>query len=251
MELQVNRMVVLLAGALVTVAPGMGLYGDSLAPWFIPLREAVYEQTLSADDLSPLYEKARKETEKNLHGPARYLTLSRCAYMLGRAYQYEGRKDEAAQQYEQGIRWANAALKEAETSEGYQMLAEHISQSCAVRPVSYALANGGKVETYAKKALELDRRNGAARIMIAARYVYAPAPFHNYKRGIQMMQDIINQGDLVLEKDDRFNVYSAIGYAYYQQKRHTEAELWLQKALGLYPTNQFVQTLRKSDGSSP
>ncbi|MDR0723502.1 MAG: tetratricopeptide repeat protein [Treponema sp.] len=225
------------------------LYGDPLPPWFIPLRDAVYEQTLSADTLVSLYKQTIQETEKNLSGQSRYLMLSRCAYMLGRAYQYEGRKGEAAAQYEQGITWATVALQEEDSTEGWQLLAEHISQSCAVRPVSYALVNGGKVETYAKKALELDTRNGAARIMIAARYVYAPAPFNNYKRGIQMMQDIIQEPEVVLQKDDRFNVYTAIGYAYYQQKHYGEARLWLQKALHIYPTNQFVQSMLKNTDS--
>jgi tetratricopeptide (TPR) repeat protein len=209
------------------------------------LRDAVYEQNLSADAVMSLYEQAIQETEKNLSGGSRYLMLSRCAYMLGRAYQYEGRKEEAAAQYEQGITWALAALKEEETTVGWQMLAEHISQSCAVRPVSYALANGGKVETYAKKALKLDSRNGAARYMIAARYVYAPAPFNNYTRGIRMMRDIIQEPDVALQKDDRFNVYTALGYAYYQQKQYGEATPWFQKALHIYPTNRFVQSMFK------
>ncbi|MDR2797146.1 MAG: tetratricopeptide repeat protein [Treponema sp.] len=225
------------------------LYGDSLPSWFIPLRDAVYEQNLSADALVSLYKQTIQETEKNLSGQSRYLMLSRCAYMLGRAYQYEGRKEEAAAQYEQGITWATTALQEGDTTEGWQMLAEHISQSCAVRPVSYALANGGKVASYAKKALELDTRNGAALYMIAARYVYAPAPFNNYKRGIQMMQDIIHKPDVILQKDDRFNVYTAIGYAYYQQKQYMEAQPWFQKALSVYPTNQFVQSMLKNTSS--
>ncbi|MDR1302164.1 MAG: tetratricopeptide repeat protein [Treponema sp.] len=226
---------------LLCAAPLPLLYGDSLPVWFIPLRDAVYEQQLRSDELMILYRQAVQEAEKTLSGQNRYLMLSRCAYMLGRAYQYEGAKETAAAQYEQGIRWAEAALKEGDTAEGWQMLAEHISQSCAVRPVSYALANGLKVEAYAKKALELDARNGAAKYMLAARYVYAPAPFNHYKRGIQMMQEIIKERDTVLQKDDRFNVYAAIGYAYYQQKHYAEARPWFQKALQIYPTNQFVQ----------
>jgi tetratricopeptide (TPR) repeat protein len=222
------------------------LYGDSLPLWYIPLRDAVYEQQLRSDGLMSLYQQAVQAAEQTLSGQQRYLMLSRCAYMLGRAYQYEGAKEAAAAQYEQGISWAEAALKEGDTAEGWQMLAEHISQSCAVRPVSYALANGLKVEAYAKKALERDARNGAAKYMLAARYVYAPAPFNNYKRGIQMMQDIIQEQDTVLQKDDRFNVYAAIGYAYYQQKHYTEAKPWFQKALEVYPTNQFVQGMFKN-----
>jgi tetratricopeptide (TPR) repeat protein len=161
--------------------------------------------------------------------------------MMGRAYQYEERKDEAAVRYAEGITWAEKALEAGENAETWQMLAENISQSCAVRPVSYALANGLKVEQYAKKALKLDSRNAAALYMVAARWVFAPSPFNNYKKGIQMMEDIITRGNM--EQDDRFNVYSAIGYAYFQQKKYAEARPWFLKSLEVYPTNKYVRGL--------
>jgi tetratricopeptide (TPR) repeat protein len=77
--------------------------------------------------------------------------------------------------------------------------------------------------------------------MIAARWVYAPAPFHNYRKGIEMMNDILSKGDT--EKDDLFNVYLSIGYAYIQQKKFSDARPWLQKALGVYPTNKYAREL--------
>jgi tetratricopeptide (TPR) repeat protein len=56
-----------------------------------------------------------------------------------------------------------------------------------------------------------------------------------------MMEHIIAENDAGLQKDDRFHVYSSIGYAYYQQKQYEKATIWLQKSLTLYPTNKFVQ----------
>jgi tetratricopeptide (TPR) repeat protein len=167
--------------------------------------------------------------------------LSRCEYLMGRAYQYETRKSEAAARYEQGILWAEKAQEEGAGAEAWQMLAEHISQSCVVRPTSYAIANGLKVERYSKRALDGDPRNAAAQIMIASRWIYAPAPFHNYQRGIRMMQEIPSASDP--GKDDLFNIYSAIGYAYLQQKKPGDARPWLLKALEVYPTNKYVQSL--------
>jgi tetratricopeptide (TPR) repeat protein len=126
------------------------------------------------------------------------------------------------------------------------MLAENISQSCVVKPASYAMANGLKVERYAKNALAIDSRNTAAQYMIASRWVYAPSPFHNYRRGITMKEDILRQGEAAMDKDDRFNVYSAIGYAYVQQKKYREARPWLEKSLTVYPTNKFVRDILKT-----
>ena len=77
--------------------------------------------------------------------------------------------------------------------------------------------------------------------MIAARWVYAPSPFNNYRKGIEMMSAIPSESNM--EKDDMFNVYSAIGYAYVQQKKYAQAKPWLLKSLEIYPTNKYVQTL--------
>ena len=210
----------------------------ALPDWFLPLREAVYEQQLSADQIFPIYQNISKIAQENLSGEALNVMLSRSEYMMGRAYQFEGRNQEAADRYSEGIVFAEKALDIRKSAEAWQMLAENISQSCAVRGTAYAMANGLKVERYSKNALALNKRNAAAQYMIAARWVYAPAPFHNYRRGIDMMTAILTEGDM--DKDDRFNVYSAIGYALIQQKKHTDARPWIQRALEIYPTNKYA-----------
>jgi tetratricopeptide (TPR) repeat protein len=225
--------------SLLFLLPLAGVF--SYPDYFLSLRDAVYAQQLNADEIAPLYRDALRKARESLAGRELHIMLSRCEYMMGRAYQYEERKDEAAARYAEGIVWAEKALEAEESAAGWQMLAENISQSCAVKPVSYALANGLKVEKYAKNALKLDSRNAAALYMVAARWVFAPSPFNNYKKGIQMMEDIITRGNM--EQDDRFNVYSAIGYAYYQQKKYTEARLWFLKSLEVYPANKYVKGL--------
>jgi len=103
------------------------------------------------------------------------------------------------------------------------------------------LANGLSVEKYAKNALTFNSRNAAAQYIIAARWVYAPSPFNNFNRGIEMMKAIITNGDM--EKDDRFNVFVSIGYTYVQQKKYADARQWLQRALNVYPSNKFAAEL--------
>ncbi|MDR2069174.1 MAG: tetratricopeptide repeat protein [Spirochaetaceae bacterium] len=219
------------------------VYAESLPDWFLPLREAVYEQKLKADEVAPLYRNVKRRAEASLSGQQLYLILSRCEYMMGRIYLYETRKDEALARFEEGMVQAQWSLDIAASPEGWVMLAENLSQSCSIQPISYVMRHGLDVERYAKKALELDPGNTAAQILIASRWVYAPSPFNNLKRGIQMMEDILNNFETRLQKDDRFNVCSAIGYAYLQQKKTQEAKAWLQRSLAVYPTNQYVQGL--------
>ena len=219
----------------------VNLYAYELPDWFLPLRDAVYEQNLNAGEIVPLYNQAKADAENRLSGAARLVALSRCEYMMGRAYQYEEKKELAITHYDQGMSRAEQAVDAGAGDEAWQMLAENLSQSCAVRPASYAISNGLKVEKYSKNALALNKRNAAAQYMIAARWVYAPPPFHNYKKGIEMMEAIISEADM--QKDDEFNVYSAIGYALIQQKKFDEASPWLLKSLEIYPTNKYVRKL--------
>jgi len=220
---------------------GADISADPLPQWFTPLRDAVYEQELTADEIFPLYEDTSANAHKNLSGASLYVMLSRCEYMMGRAYQYEERKNEAAAHYAEGIKWAQKALEIQASAEAWQMLAENISQSCAVLSASYAMANGLNVEKYSKNALEIDKKNAAARIMLAARWVYAPRPFNDYDKGIEMMTVIPQECNY--EKDDLFNVYIAIGYAYIQQRKYSQAKPWLLKCLDVYPSNKYAQSL--------
>jgi tetratricopeptide (TPR) repeat protein len=214
---------------------------ETVPEWFIPLRDAIYEHKLTADEIYPLYQSTSNRARTSLTGAAQLIMLSRCEYMVGRAYQYEDRKNEAIKHYDEGIRLAERALELQESAEAWVILAENISQSCVVRPTSYAIANGLKVERFSKNALALNDKNAAAKFMIAARWVFAPSPFHNYNRGIEMLNAIPN--DSIMDKDDMFNIYSSLGYAYIQRRNKTQASYWLLKSLEIYPTNKFAQSL--------
>jgi len=214
---------------------------ETLPEWFIPLREAIYEQKLTASEIEPIYREVSSKARTTLFGAEQLIMLSRCEYMMGRAYALEEKNNEARRHYDEGIKYAENAMKIKESAEAWVMMAENISQSCTVRPTSYAMTNGLKVEKYSKNALEINKRNAAAQYLIAARWVYAPSPFHNYNRGIQMLTDIQNNSDM--EKDDRFNVYLSLGYVYMQQKNNTQARIWFNRASEVYPTNKYVQSL--------
>jgi tetratricopeptide (TPR) repeat protein len=231
---------------LMLLAANIGLWAESLPEWLIPLREVVYEQQLKADEVKPLYLAATAAARQHRSGAGLDLALSQCEYFMGRVLQYDKRDGEAAEHFAEGMKFAEkaieAAAKGGEPSDtAWLMLSDNLSQNCTVRSTAYVMANGLSVEKYAKNALALNSRNATAQYIVAARWVFAPAPFHNHKKGIQMMEAILTEGDL--EKDDYFNVYSAIAYAYVQQKKYAEARPWLLKSLEIYPTNKFAAEL--------
>ena len=226
---------------LVMLLGGTGLRAESLPEWLIPLREAIYEQQLSADEVRPLYETAKTSAREHSFGAELDLALSRCEYFMGRVLQFDKRNNEASVHYTEGMRLAEKSIETTPSAGAWQMLAENLSQNCAIRSTAYVMANGLNVEKYAKNALAMNRRNAAAQYIVAARWVFAPSPFHNHRRGIQMMEDILSNGDL--EKDDRFNVHLAIGYAYIQQRKYADARPWLLQSLEIYPTNKYAREL--------
>ena len=229
---------ILLVLLLLTSVPASS---ETLPDWYLPLREAIYEQKLRADEIAPIYRDVSNTAKDSLSGDAQYVMLSRCEYMMGRAYALEERKNEAAARYDEGIKYAERAIEIQKSAEAYIMLAENISQSCTVRSTAYAMANGLKVERYAKNALEIDSKNAAAKFLIAARWAYAPAPFNNYRKAIEMLNAIPNESNM--DKDDMFNVYSSLGYVYLQQKNSSQARTWLSRSMEIYPTNKYAQSL--------
>jgi len=217
------------------------LEAQNLPEWMIPLREAIYEQKLTANEVTPLYNAAKTDASQNLSGATLNLALSRCEYYMGRALLFEERNTEAKTHFSEGLRIAEGLVQTSPSAEAWVLRAENLSYLCQIGPWTFTVSNGLRIEDFSKNALRYNNRNAIAQYLIAARWVYAPAPFNNHKKGIEMMSAIIENGDM--DKDDRFNVYSAIGYAYLQQKKNTEARTWLQRSLEVYPTNKYVNGL--------
>jgi tetratricopeptide (TPR) repeat protein len=207
--------------------------------WYVRLRDAIYEQRLDAGRIEPVYEDAKRAAEASLSGAALYVMLSRCEYFMGRAYQEDGRKDEAIRCYERGVVLAEKANAETPSAGAYDMLASNIGQQCMLRSVPWVMVNGLKVEENAKKGLELNNRCAACMYMIASRWAFGPKPFGKPERGVTELSAMLD-GRVDLEKDDYFNIYSGIAYACLRLKKKAEALTWVNKALDIYPTNKFA-----------
>jgi tetratricopeptide (TPR) repeat protein len=212
---------------------------------FCVFREAVYAQNSDLLRIMRLYTAAKEEIKNELSGTDLYLALSRGEYLMGLSFQMEGKRDEAAAFYEQGIAWAEESLNLMPTSEGYRLLATNIALSCAVKSFSYALSNYGKIEDNAKESLALDPQNLLARYVIAAKYVSAPFPAGNPRKGAMLLEEITQQNIECMEKEDLFNLFMMLEAAYRKQKKNTEAEKWRERAAALYPGNNFISAIVK------
>ena len=218
---------------------------DKLPPWLLALREAVYEQKLNSDAVYSLYTAAKNRAETELSGVEKLNALSLCEYLMGRACQYFKQDNRALSCYEEGYAIAERSLKERETSDGWVLRSNNLAQIITLKNWTYAMAYGLDVGKYAENALKLNSRNATARYIIASRWIYAPAPFHDIPKGIAIMNEIIS-GNYELGKDDLFNVYTSLAYAYLRNKNKAEARIWIDKALTIYPSNKYVGQELKS-----
>jgi tetratricopeptide (TPR) repeat protein len=216
---------------------------DSIPEWFLPFSDTVYGQVQNSTQVLRLYTEVKQQAVRAYSGHQLYTLLSHCEYVMGLSFGYEGQNDEAAAFFEKGIEWAEKSILENPSSEGYQMLAVNIALSCRVRPLSFILANGHKIERYAKMALALDAQNYIARYLLAAQYIHVPSFFANYGKGLQMLKEIeahINGPVLNTEKEYRYNLYATMALAYYKLKRLDESRACIEKVYALYPTNKHA-----------
>lgn len=208
-------------------------------------RDAMYADPLNDESLRVLYEQTKMDILASLSDYDMYVAQSRLDYYMGRSYSYAQNKTEAASFYDRSLESAEKALAIRQGPEALLMQGESLSQNCAVKPTSYALAHGMKIGKIAKQALDADPKNGAALYLLSAQHIYAPSPFNNYRRGIKEMQQILDTSGVRLENDDLFNITSALAYVYIRQEKYDEALPWIQKALEVYPTNFFALSLQE------
>jgi tetratricopeptide (TPR) repeat protein len=222
----------------------MSAFAKDPPDWFTPLRDAVYMGEGDAAYIARFGREVEDRARRELSEPELSVMLAFCEFLTGKAYQSENINDQAALHFQRGFDYAGGSVKIKPTSEGYRMMAENISQLCTIKSTAWVIANGMKVAAYASKGLEYDSRNGACNYLIAARWVYAPAPFNNIKKGIKEMKEIIS-GKYDLQTDDYFNVYYALAYAYRRNKQPDEADIWIEKAAAIYPANRDLLKFRK------
>jgi tetratricopeptide (TPR) repeat protein len=217
---------------------------DTMPEWFLPFSDMVYGQVQNSAQVLPLYTEIKQQALQTYSGYELYTLLSHCEYVMGLSFGYEGQNDEAAACFEKGIEWAENSVSDNPSSEGYQMLAVNIALSCRVRPLSFILTNGRKIERYAKMALALNPQNYIAQYLLAAQYIHAPSLFANYRKGLRMLEEIEahNNGPIMdAEKEYRYNLHATMALAYYKLKQWDESRRCIEKVHAIYPTNKHAE----------
>jgi hypothetical protein len=223
------------------------IHAQAFPESFCMFRETVYTQNTPLPDLMRLYAAAKQDIERECTGDFLYLTLSRCEYLMGLSYWVRGEKDEVAVFYERGIIQAKESLAQRPSSEGYRILGMNIALLCGAKR-SYGFSNSGLIEENAKKALELDPQNLAARYLVALKQVTAPWPFGNVRRGLSTLEAIAGQNIETMGKEDRFYLFMMMELACLKLNKNQEAQIWHEKAAALYPTDAIINILLKRKG---
>lgn len=157
----------------------------------------------------------------------------------------ETKNKQAAKYFDQSIDLGKEALKIQKGTDAYALLCNGISANCIAKNSAYIIANGLKVNTYAKKAVTQDYSNGTAHYLGSCQNIYAPAPFCKLKDGMSKMDMYLSVPYIHKEKFDVFNILSAIGYCHQRMGNIDEAILWYEKSLEIYPDNVSVNRLLK------
>jgi len=220
----------------------MSMYARVPTVTFSTFRDTVYLQNEDLAEIGRLYAAAKQEIENTFTGVDKYLALSRCEYLMGISFRVEGRNNESAAFFEQGIVWAEESITIRPTSEGYRLLGVNISFLCEVRP-SFGLRNIGRIEENANKALELDPSNLMAQYLIASKYIIAPWPYGNVRRGAALLEEITRQNYLSMDREDLFSLYLMLEAACLKQKKNQEAQVWRDRAAAIYPGNNLISFL--------
>ncbi len=194
----------------------------------------------TAAEFESQYAAVVAEIQATKSGWEKELLIAGCDYILGRAYRYLGDTKKATNYLDNAIDICKEILKKHEVAEVYVVYADAISQNCSIKPKTYAMTQGPKIKSMAKKALELDPTSGAAKYLENSQNIFTPAPFNNIKEGMKNMDLLLDTKQFRMDKYDVYSALSARAYGYLQQGKKEEALHWYQKALELYPDNVAV-----------
>lgn len=224
-------------------APGGVTYPES----YYAFRDNMYNSLgKTAAQFEAEHKAVTAEINSLKSGNERQVLLARCDYVLGRAYRYLGDGKAAAECFDRAIESCKEILKNEEMAEAYVVYADSISQNCSVRSKAYAMTQGPKIRSMARKALELDPGYGAALYLLNSQNIFTPPPFCDYDEGMRNLNLLLEGGGFRMDKSDYYNAMTARGYGYLQQGMAAESKIWYEKALEIYPGNvAALETLRQ------
>ena len=195
------------------------------------------------------YNAVLKEISETKTGVEKQVLEAHCDYVLARAYRYLGLKNKSIQYFDKTIEKCKEILKHNEIPEVYVLYADSVSQNCALKPKSYAISQGPKIKTMAKKALDLSPTYGTAYFLTNTQNIFTPPPFGNLEEGMKSLVSLLDDNIYKMDKADYYNGFTARGYAYLQKGEKDKAEYWYKKGLEIYPQNpaalEMLEVIKK------
>ncbi|MGL4986427.1 MAG: hypothetical protein ACRC5H_04720 [Treponemataceae bacterium] len=221
------------------------LYSYSYNADFTNFENAVYSQTYETSAILILYNKARECVKEFAKEEQQLSYLAACQELLGRHYLFIKDKNNAAIAFETGIEYANQSIKIIPDARAYAIYAQNITQNMRTKSLNYIITNGPKIEKMVKKALELSPSDVLPQYLTITRYVFAPSAFNNPKKGLELIQSVLANENMVLSEAMKFNMYEAGAKANLLLKNNTEAERYLALAKTIFPKNENIEILEK------
>ncbi|MBR5867533.1 MAG: hypothetical protein IKZ04_06440 [Spirochaetaceae bacterium] len=195
------------------------------------------------------YNAVLKEIGETKSGLEKTILDTHCDYVLARAYRYVGLKDKAIQYFDKTIEKCKNILQNHEIPQVYVLYADSISQNCALKPKSYAISQGPKIKTMAKKALDLDPTYGTAYFLTNTQNIFTPPPFGNLEEGMKALIPLLDKNIYRMDKADYYNAFTARGFGYLEKGDKEQAEYWYKKGLEIYPLNpaahEMLEVIKK------
>jgi len=230
-----------------------------------PLRDAVYNHSLSESEIRSLYRSSLARIESEISSVTLVLhTEALTHYYLGRYYQaiktrnemiayaedlrnhkylalrkYYTDRDAALAAYNLARSAAESYLELKPGAEAHSLYGEILGQMLFLGTAGQALSIGPKARKHVKTALELDSHHIKALIQEASRLAYSPSNYGGDPEGARnLYREILRIGSV--DKEDLFNIYGGFAMAAFMEGHDDESISWFNEASMLYPGNVFV-----------
>lgn len=191
----------------------------------------------------PIYENLVTEIKATAKDNEQEIMLARAELYMGKIYRQKSEFDLAGKYFDTAIDRCKKILKTETMPEALLTQAECISQNCIVKNTAYAISQGPKIKSLSQKLIEMDPNYGSAVYINNSQNIFTPAPFCNYKEGLECLNELLTNKKYRMDNADYYYAYSAIAYVYIEEKDLEKARYYINKALELYPENQYLLDL--------
>jgi len=209
------------------------------------LHDAFYnDMSTTQAEYESLFESALQEAEKTTGVVTKNVNLAWCYYLMSRICGNNGDKKRAEKLCDTAFDYADEALDYLENADTLLIYTNSIAQNCTVKSFWYMMTQGIRVSGLAKDVLKYNPKCVSAMYLRDAQNIYAPAPFYDYKEGIECMKAILADTNAEFEPFDLFDVNISLAYALINLKRGDEAVPYLAAAEKIYPYNKTLKELK-------